>query len=126
MVQELRGGHLGLPRETAQQDHSTSEITVNKPQHRILNQFLNILLLSVFIQLMVTKQLRKPFNMKDTSKQDKKEKKATCKKQTVQNGENSKKMIMNVLRGIRGEAETINKNLMLFLKTRRQKRALRN
>lgn len=63
---------------------------------------------------MITKQLRKTFNMKDTSKQDKKEKKATCKKQTMQKGENSKKMIMNILRGIRGEAETINKNLMLF------------
>lgn len=54
--------------------------SVSKPQKRIFSQILNILVLNVYMQLMIIKQLRKTFHMKNMSK-----KKKTERKQLIRN-----------------------------------------
>lgn len=54
---------------------------VSKPQKRIFSQILNILVLNVYMQLMIIKQLRKTFHMKNMSKKKKK----TERKQLIRN-----------------------------------------
>lgn len=54
--------------------------SVSKPQKRIFSQILNILVLNVYMQLMIIKQLRKTFHMKNMSK-----KKQTERKQLIRN-----------------------------------------
>lgn len=99
--------------------------SVSKPQKRIFSQILNILVLNVYMQLMIIKQLRKTFHMKNISKKKNKNREKESNLQETNCGlMKFQKMIINILRKIKGDTKSINKNMMLFKKKLEDKKEL--